>query len=107
MNSVLAERLERAWLKVTKVSEGTNYVLRGELFDGSLFEFTVPQHQFEPLGGGVVEVGYVGDKSGYSEIILPSPALNYGFTVRVKPHQLFKWQFIEEVRKQQQQGEKK
>jgi hypothetical protein len=101
-NNVIAERLERAWLKVNQVSKVDHtLVVRGYLFDDTPFDFAIPDHQLESMGDGnpgLVEVGCIGDKGSFSEIVLPAPVLNYGHTVRVKPDSLVRWQEITKVR---------
>lgn len=90
------ETREQAFLTVNLVGPAVQkgfIIVRGQLFDGSPFEVTVPEHNYEDASGsGLLQVGYLGDMgSHYSEIVLPAPALNYGTNVRVKPESLTKW----------------
>jgi hypothetical protein len=97
MNNIRnAEQRERAFLKVDLVGPAPQkgrLVVRGELFDGTLFEVTVSDHDYEDASGsGLIPVGYIGDLgANYSEIVLPAPVLNYGTNVRVKPSSVTKW----------------
>jgi len=98
MNNIRNTELrEQAFLTVNLVGDAPHQkgfiVLRGELFDGTFFEVTVPHHTYEDAGGsGLLQVGYLGNMgANYAEIVLPAPALNYGCNVRVKPTSLLKW----------------
>lgn len=102
MNSVrIKDRLLRAWLKVTKIGEPKpGYVtMRGELFDGTPFDFVIADHEYEDQGPDcppLVEVGLVGNvgnvpTSGICEVILPAPVLTQGHNVRVNDHSLLRW----------------
>jgi len=89
-------------LKVTKMgSPKPGYVtMRAELFDGTPFEFTIPDHEYEDQGPDcppLVEVGLVGNvgnipTSGIVEIILPAPVLAQGHNVRVSDQSVLKWE---------------
>ena len=96
MNNVkTSDMLERAWLKVDKVGAQDGFVIaRASLFDGTTFELALPETEYEDQGPdvpGLVKVGYVGDTAGVSEVVLPRPALKFGYTVRVKPSSLVHW----------------
>ncbi len=105
MNSIrIKDRLQRAWLKVTKVcvpKEG-HVTLRGEMFDGTIFDFTVPNHEYEDQGGDVpplIEVGLVGNLgSAICEIILPAPSLHHGHNIRVSESSLLRWDFYNTIK---------
>ena len=100
MNSArIKDKLQRAFLKVSKVGEREGHVtLRSELFDGTSFEFTVPNHEYENQGTdlpALIEVGLVGNvgnvsSSGIVEIILPAPVLSQGHNVRVSEQSLLR-----------------
>ncbi len=100
MNSIrVKDRLLRAWLKVTKMgSPKPGYsTLRGEMFDGTPFDFVVADHEYEDQEPPLVEVGLVGNvgnvpTSGICEIILPTPVLSQGHNVRVSDQSLIKWE---------------
>lgn len=102
MNSVrVKDTLSRAWLKVIKINEPKpGYsTMRGELFDGTPFDFVVANHEYEDQGSDcppLVEVGLVGNvgnlpTSGICEIVLPAPVLTQGHNVRVSSSNLLKW----------------
>lgn len=65
------------------------------MFDGTPFDISVPEHEFENQGPDVpslIEVGLVGNiGSTVCEVVLPYPALNYGYNVRVSSSSLIKW----------------
>lgn len=90
------EQLARGWLKVDKVREQNDrVVVRGVLFDNSLFEFTIANHQLELQEGAspLVLVSIVGSVGhNYTEVMLPAPTLNYGYNVRVKPESVINWE---------------
>jgi hypothetical protein len=117
MNSIrVKDRLQRAWLKVTKVGtpKPGHSTLRGELFDGTPFEFVVPDHEYESQGQDcppLVEVGLVGNvgnvsTSGISEIILPAPVLAQGHNVRVSDQSLIKWEVYQLIKEKNQAANK-
>lgn len=102
MNSArIQDRLQRAWLKVTRKGEAApgHSIMCGELFDGTPFEFTIPNHEYEDQGPDcppLVEVGLVGnvgnvESSRILEVILPAPVLTLGHNVRVNDTSVIKW----------------
>jgi hypothetical protein len=98
----------RAWLQVNKgATPRPGYItLHSELFDGTPFEFTVANHEFEDQGPdslSLVEVGLVGNvgnipTSGIYEIILPTPVLTLGHNVRVNEHRIIKWDVYQNLK---------
>lgn len=96
-NSRNSELLERGYLQVNKVSEQNGRItLRAYLFDNSPFEFTVHEHEYEPQSegsAGLVPISIVGTiGKNYTEIMLPAPALSYGYNVRVSPTAVVSWE---------------
>lgn len=114
MNSLRAtDRLEKAWLKVNAgKSEGGSVTVQGELFDGTPFSVTLAEHEIERQDDdslAFVPVSYNGAGSGFCEIVLPKPVLNFGHTVRVSPNSIVKWQEyrqIQEIRQKEQSYKK-
>lgn len=108
MNNIkIKDNLQRAWLKVNKISSNNdNTVLQGEMFDGTLFNFCVPNHGYEDQGSEcppLVEVGYIGKVgTGICEVVLPSPSLSHGHNVRVSENSLIKWEIYEKIKKSKQ-----
>lgn len=108
MNSVrVKDALQRAWLRVTKINEPKpgHSTMRGELFDGTFFDFVIPNHDYEDQGPDcppLVEVGLVGNvgnvtTSGIVEVILPAPVLSQGHNVRVSSTSILKWDVYKDI----------
>lgn len=95
MNSIrVSDVLRRVWLEVAIVSKDdvAGVTVAAKMFDGTPFSICVPPHSVEidpcESNKGLLEVGYMGEGSGYAEITLPAPSLVYGHQMRVLANQL-------------------
>lgn len=98
MNSIrISDNLPKVWLEVnvTKTDE-YGHTVSSMFFDGTPFTIHAPHAKVEidqnDASKGLLQVGRVGAASGYVEIVLPAPALNFGHNVRVSENQLVKEQ---------------
>jgi hypothetical protein len=96
MNSIrTADRLEKAWLRANTVnSQDGQVTVQSELFDGTVFTFSLAEHEVERQDSDtlvLVPVGLNGGNATFSEIVLPKPVLNFGHIVRVDPNSVIKW----------------
>lgn len=98
MNNIkLTGPLTKAWIEVSiNDVSGDNYIVSSHIFDNTPFSIIAPSAKLEidPTNNkkALLEVGVVGTNHSYTEIMLPAPVLNMGYTVRLQPHQVIQTQ---------------
>jgi hypothetical protein len=98
MNNIkLTGPLTKAWIEVS-ITEvlNDNYVVSSHIFDNTPFSIIAPSAKVEVDSNnnkkGLLEIGIVGTNYNYTEIMLPAPVLNMGYTVRMQPNQVIQTQ---------------